>query len=98
VSSPLTRAFAESLDEHDGLASLRDEFLLPDGLVYLDGNSLGALPRRALDRLNEVAAREWGEGLVRSWNAHGWIDLPARVAARLAPLVGAAADELAIAD
>ena len=98
MSPPLTRADAEALDERDALAPLRDEFLLPEGLVYLDGNSLGALPRRAVERLNEVVAREWGQGLVRSWNAHGWIDLPARVAARLAPLIGAAADEVAIAD
>ncbi len=98
MPSPLTRGAAEALDADDPLAALRDEFLLPDTVVYLDGNSLGALPRRTLERVQEVAAREWGQGLVRAWNTHGWIDLPARVAARLAPLIGAAPDEVAIAD
>ena len=97
-ASPLTRADAEALDGHDELAFLRGEFALPDGIVYLDGNSLGALPRAAAARVREVAEREWGERLVRSWNEAGWIDLPARVAARIAPLVGAAPDEVAVAD
>jgi kynureninase len=95
---PTTRADAEAHDAADELAFLREEFALPQGVVYLDGNSLGALPRSAATRLREVAEREWGEGLIRSWNRHGWIDLPARVAAALAPLVGAAADEVAVAD
>ena len=94
----LTRADAEALDAADELASLRGEFLLPEGLVYLDGNSLGALPRRTAERVREVVEREWGRDLIRSWNANGWIDLPARVATLLAPLVGAAADEVAVAD
>ena len=98
MPAPLTRDDAAALDAQDPLAPFRDEFVLPEGLVYLDGNSLGALPRRTPERLREVAEREWGHGLVRSWNAAGWIDLPARVAARIAPLVGAAADELAVAD
>ena len=98
MPSPLTRGDAEALDADDPLAPLRDEFLLPDTVVYLDGNSLGALPRRALERVQDVTAREWGQGLARSWSLHGWIDLPARVAARLAPLIGAAPDEVAIAD
>jgi len=97
-ASPLTRADAEALDGQDELAFLRGEFALPDGIVYLDGNSLGALPRAAAARVREVAEREWGERLVRSWNEAGWIDLPARVAARIAPLVGAAPDEVAVAD
>ncbi len=97
-AATLTREGAAALDAQDELAFLRDEFFLPTGVVYLDGNSLGALPRAALARVREVLEREWGEGLVRSWNTHGWIDLPARVAALLAPLVGAAADEVAVAD
>ena len=98
MSKPLERADAESLDASDPLAPLRGEFLLPDTIVYLDGNSLGALPRRAVERVHQLITQEWGQGLVRSWNAHGWIDLPARVAARLAPLVGAAPDEVAVCD
>ena len=94
----LTRADAEALDAADELASLRGEFLLPEGVVYLDGNSLGALPRRTVERVREVVEREWGRDLIRSWNANGWIDLPARVAGLLAPLVGASADEVAVAD
>lgn len=93
-----TRRDVEALDAADDLASLRDAFVLPQGLVYLDGHSLGALPRAAVARVREVLEREWGEGLVRSWNASGWIDLPARVALLVAPLVGAGADEIAVAD
>ena len=98
MPEPLTRDDAAALDARDPLAPFRDEFVLPEGLVYLDGNSLGALPRRTPERLREVAEGEWGRGLVRSWNAAGWIDLPARVASRIAPLVGATADEVAVAD
>src|SRR6185295_7298045 len=95
---PLTRQAALAMDAADELAFLRDEFALPAGVVYLDGNSLGALPRATAARLAEVIEREWGERLVRSWNESGWIELPARVAARIAGLVGAAADEIAVAD
>ena len=94
----LTRAHAEAMDAADPLAAVRGTFVLPDGLVYLDGNSLGALPRRAVERVGDAVAREWGEGLVSSWNEHGWIDLPARVAAKIAPLVGARTSEVAVAD
>jgi len=96
--STLARAHAEALDAGDDLALLREAFVLPEGVVYLDGNSLGALPRRTVERLHEVAEREWGRDLIRSWNENGWIDLPARVAGLLAPLVGASADEVAVAD
>jgi kynureninase len=94
----LARADAEALDAADALASSRQEFALPEGIVYLDGNSLGALPRLTRERLREVTEREWGQDLIRSWNANGWIDLPGRVAGLLAPLVGASPDEVAVAD
>jgi kynureninase len=94
----LTRSEAEALDAADELAAARGEFLLPEGVVYLDGNSLGALPRRATERLHDVVEREWGRDLIRSWNGNGWIDLASRVAGLLAPLVGASADEVAVAD
>jgi kynureninase len=97
-AAPLDRSDAEAWDAGDALASLREEFLLPEGVVYLDGNSLGALPRFTGERLREVVEREWGQDLIRSWNANGWIDLPGRVAALVAPLVGASADEVAVAD
>ncbi len=66
-----------SFDRQDPLASVRDEFVIPEGVIYLDGNSLGALPRQALPRLTQVIAEEWGSGLIRSWNAARWIEAPA---------------------
>jgi len=87
-----------ALDRADPLAGLRDEFVLPEGVVYLDGNSLGALPRRTATRLAEVAAREWGEGLIRSWNDAGWIDLSQRIGDKIAALIGARAGEVSVAD
>lgn len=89
---------AHALDAADPFAPLRARFALPEGVVYLDGNSLGALPRSAADRVAATVADEWGEGLIRSWNAAGWIDAPARIGAKLAPLIGAAADEVIVAD
>ena len=87
-----------ALDRVDPLAALRDEFVLPEGVVYLDGNSLGALPRRTATRLADVAAREWGEGLIRSWNDAGWIDLSQRIGDKIAVLIGARAGEVSVAD
>src|SRR6478672_13403720 len=87
-----------ALDRGDPLAALRDEFVLPEGVVYLDGNSLGALPRRTSARVAVVAAREWGDGLIRSWNDAGWIDLPQRIGDKIATLIGARAGEVVVAD
>ncbi len=95
---PTSRADCVALDRADPLRSLRDEFVVPEGVVYLDGNSLGALPRRTAARLAEVASREWGEGLIRSWNSAGWIDLPQRIGDRIAALIGAGAGEVSVAD
>jgi kynureninase len=95
---PTSRAECALLDRADPLAALRDEFIVPDGVVYLDGNSLGALPRRTPARLAEVASHEWGEGLIRSWNSAGWIDLPQRIGDKIAALVGAGAGEVSVAD
>ncbi len=93
-----TRAACEALDAADPLASLRGEFLLPPGLIYLDGNSLGPLPAATAGRIGAVVSQEWGEGLIGSWNSAGWIDLPRRVGAKIATLVGARADEVIAAD
>lgn len=98
VNLPLSRAEALALDAGDVLAPLRHEFLLPEGVVYLDGNSLGPLTRRAAERVAEVVSAEWGRGLIRSWNLHGWIDLPRRVGDAIAPLIGAAPGEVVVAD
>jgi kynureninase len=89
---------ARQLDASDPLAFARERFKLPDGLIYLDGNSLGALPRAAPAALANTAERQWGEDLIASWNKHCWIDWPTRIAAKLSPIVGAKPNELLIAD
>ncbi|MBJ7313847.1 kynureninase [Rugamonas sp. CCM 8940] len=85
-------------DAQDPLAALRAQFDLPAGLIYLDGNSLGARPRAALARAQDVIAREWGHDLIRSWNSAGWFDLPKHLGNRLAPLLGAGRDEVVVTD
>ncbi len=85
-------------DRRDPLGAFRDRFDLPEGLVYLDGNSLGPLPRAVRERLADVVDRQWGRDLIRSWNVHGWIDLPLRVGDKIAPLIGAEPGEVAVAD
>ncbi len=94
----MTRDEALALDAADPLARFRDAFDLPKGLIYLDGNSLGPPPRAALSRLAEVAAVEWGQGLVGSWNTAKWIEAPLRVGDKIARLIGAAPGEVAVAD
>jgi kynureninase len=94
----LTRRDCEALDRADPLARMRDAFALPDGVVYLDGNSLGALPRSVRERLRETVDVQWGRDLITSWNAHGWIDLPSRVGGKIARLIGAAPDEAVATD
>ncbi len=86
------------LDAEDPLRPFRDRFQLPSGVIYLDGNSLGALPRATPGRIAQVVGAEWGEGLIRSWNAAGWIEAPARVGAKIARLIGAGAHEVTVAD
>jgi len=88
---------ALALDAADPLAAYREQFALPDGVIYLDGNSLGALPRATPAALADVATRQWGDRLIRSWN-EGWIDAPQRIGGKIAPLIGAAADEVIIGD
>jgi len=86
-----------ALDAADPLAACREQFALPEGVIYLDGNSLGALPKATPAALADVATRQWGDRLIRSWN-EGWIDAPQRIGAKIAPLIGAAADEVIIGD
>jgi kynureninase len=88
----------EALDREDPLRTLRDAFIVPDGVVYLGSNSLGPLPRQTPARLHEVAARQWGQDLVRSWTAHDWIGAPQRVGDKIARLIGAASGEVVVAD
>ncbi|MFT5487120.1 MAG: kynureninase [Paracoccaceae bacterium] len=87
-----------ALDREDPLAPFRDQFDLPEGIIYLDGNSLGPLPRRTLARLIDVTREEWGQSLITSWNKHGWIDLPQRIGDKIARIVGAAPGEVIAAD
>ena len=94
----ITREACLDLDRADALAPLREHFNLPPGVIYLDGNSLGALPHATAARMQQVVAEEWGCGLIRSWNNAGWIDLPQRVGNKIAGLVGAGEDQLVVAD
>ncbi|MBT1270161.1 kynureninase [Pseudomonas sp. VS38] len=93
-----TRTHCLTLDAQDPLAPLRNQFALPAGVIYLDGNSLGARPVAALERAQAVIAEEWGNGLIRSWNSAGWADLSQRLGNRLAPLIGARDGEVVITD
>ncbi|WP_435643464.1 kynureninase [Streptomyces sp. H49] len=88
---------AERLDAADALAPLRSRFALDD-VVYLDGNSLGALPAHVPDRLADVVRREWGELRIRSWTESGWWTAPERIGDRIAPLVGAAPGQVVVGD
>ncbi|MDE1949573.1 MAG: aminotransferase class V-fold PLP-dependent enzyme, partial [Burkholderiales bacterium] len=94
----MTRNDALALDAQDPLAPLRAQFALPEGLIYLDGNSLGVLPRRTAERVQEVVTAEWGVGLIGSWNSAGWMQLAPRVGDKIARLVGAGAGEVVAAD
>jgi kynureninase len=93
-----TRDDCLALDRADPLAHLAGDFDLPEGVIYLDGNSLGARPKAALQRASAVVAQEWGRDLIKSWNTAGWFDMPKRLGNLLAPLVGARADEVVVTD
>ncbi|WP_138379712.1 kynureninase [Luteithermobacter gelatinilyticus] len=94
----LTRSDFEKLDATDDLASFREEFLLPEGVVYLDGNSLGALPKASASRAEQVVRREWGQDLIKSWNKAGWVSLSERIGDKIAALIGAAPGEVVACD
>ena len=88
----------QQLDAKDSLAAHRQHFCLPEGKVYLDGNSLGALPRGVRQRVEDLVAKEWGQDLISSWNQHDWIALPRRLGEKIAPLIGAAPGQVICAD
>ncbi|EOR71928.1 kynureninase [Thermobifida fusca TM51] len=98
MTIPLTREDCAARDAADPLAPFRDEFVLPDGVIYLDGNSLGALPRATPARVARLVEHEWGQRLIASWNEAGWWDKPRTLGALLAPLLGAEADEVVVGD
>ncbi len=93
-----SRSAALALDAADPLRGLRDRFDLPEGVIYLDGNSLGALPKATAPAIADLVSRQWGRDLITSWNRNGWIELPARIGALIAPLIGAHPDEVMAAD
>ncbi len=94
----LSRSRIEELDAADPLAHARDRFTLPEGVIYLDGNSLGAMPKAAAARVATTVAEEWGNGLIRSWNTADWIDLPRTVGDKIAKLIGAVPGTVVVAD
>jgi len=85
-------------DAQDPLAALRGQFDLPAGVIYLDGNSLGARPKAALARVQQVVEQEWGQDLIRSWNKAGWFDMPRRLGDKLASLIGGEDGEVVVTD
>jgi kynureninase len=89
---------AAELDAHDPFAALREKFSLPAGVIYLDGNSLGALPIGVHERVASVIDQQWGDRLIRSWNESDWYDLPLSVGDRIAPLLGAGKGEVVVGD
>ncbi|MEU5347129.1 kynureninase [Streptomyces sp. NPDC020766] len=97
MSEPQMRPKAEKLDATDELAVLRAQFVLDDA-VYLDGNSLGALPRSVPGRVEDVVRRQWGSLRIRSWDESGWWTAPERIGDRIAPLVGAAPGQIVVGD
>ena len=88
----------ELLDRQDPLRALRDQFDLPPGVIYLDGNSLGVLPQATPGRVAQAIHQEWGHDLIKSWNSAGWFTLPQRVGDKIARLIGARAGEVVAAD
>ena len=96
--APITLADCLERDAQDPLRLLRDQFNLPDGVVYLDGNSLGAMPRSAAAKVAQAVTEEWGQGLIRSWNSAGWFELPQRLGDKIGTLVGASAGTLVATD
>ena len=97
-TAPLTRDDLAALDRSDELASFRELFALPQGVVYLDGNSLGALPLATPQTVARVVQEEWGSGLIRSWNDADWIGMGRRIGDKIATLIGVAPGSVAVGD
>ncbi len=94
----ISRSDAIHLDDRDPLGHLRERFSIPEGVIYLDGNSLGALPNHVPARLQKVIVNDWGDGLIGSWNTAGWADMPKRVGDRIGRLIGAEPDSVIACD
>lgn len=91
-------AAIDAMDAADPFRTYRDRFVLPDGVIYLDGNSLGPACTGALDELRTAAIQEWGQGLIRSWNSAGWFEMPLKLGDRIGRLIGAAPGQTVVAD
>ena len=96
--TPHTLSDCQALDRQDPLRKLRDLFQLPEGVIYLDGNSLGVLPKATPARVAQAVAQEWGNDLIKSWNTAGWFQMPMKVGNKIAQLIGAKDDEVVAAD
>src|SRR5579872_1886775 len=96
--APQSRAACAALDAEDPLAHLRERFLIPEGLIYLDGNSLGPMPRAAVAALTRTIEQEWAQDLIVSWNSAGWFDMPSRLGDRIGALIGAAPGQAVVCD
>ena len=85
--TPHTLSDCQVLDQQDPLRSLRDLFQLPEGVIYLDGNSLGVLPKATPSRVAQAVTQEWGTDLIKSWNTAGWFQMPLKVGNKIARLI-----------
>ena len=94
----ITLQDCRALDAQDPLSELRHQFSLPEGVIYLDGNSLGVLPKTAAARIAHAVTQEWGEGLIRSWNSAGWFEMPQRLGNKIAQLIGAGPGDVVATD
>jgi kynureninase len=97
-ASPASREACVARDSVEPLRGFRDRFIIPEGIIYLDGNSLGPMPRAAATILNRTIEQEWGQDLIRSWNSAGWFDMPARLGDRVGALIGAAPGQTLVCD
>lgn len=91
-------AAIKAMDAADVLRPMRERFILPPGLIYLDGNSLGVASTAAFDELQKAATVEWGQDLIRSWNTAGWFEMPLTLGDRVGRLIGAAAGQTVVCD
>jgi kynureninase len=94
----LSRDACVARDACDPIGALRDRFVIPDGVIYLDGNSLGPLPRAAAGILSRTIEQEWGQDLIKSWNSAGWFEMPLRLGDRIGALIGAAPGQTVVCD
>lgn len=98
AATPVSRDACIARDATDPIDALRDRFVIPDGVIYLDGNSLGPIPRAAASTLRRTIEQEWGQDLIRSWNSAGWFEMPLRIGDRIGALIGAAPGQTVVCD